>query len=90
MWLCSIDPRTRKYVQGYEFLSFARKYKKKLLYTGIGFLKAVSKNVVHKTVEFLGNKITVTKENNDKIVKSDENWTNFEEIINPLEKEMKY
>ena len=25
----SIEPRTRKYVKGYEFLSFGRKYKKK-------------------------------------------------------------
>ena len=30
----SIEPRTRKYVKGYGFLSFARKYKKKLLNTG--------------------------------------------------------
>ena len=29
----SIEPRTRKYVKGYEFLSFARKYKKELLDT---------------------------------------------------------
>ena len=27
----SIEPRTRKYVKGYEFLSFARKYKKNQL-----------------------------------------------------------
>ena len=26
----SIKPRTRKYVKGYGFLSFARKYKKQL------------------------------------------------------------
>ena len=28
MWRYSIEPRTRKYVKGYGFLSFARKYKK--------------------------------------------------------------
>ena len=52
----SIEPRTRKYVKGYGFLSFARKYKKQLLDTGL-YSKTVSKKVVHKTGEFLGNKI---------------------------------
>ena len=28
MWQYSIEPTPRKYVKGYEFLSFARKYKK--------------------------------------------------------------
>ena len=27
----SIEPRIRKYIKGYGFLSFARKYKKQLL-----------------------------------------------------------
>ena len=27
----SIEPRTKKYVKGYGFLSFARKYKKQLV-----------------------------------------------------------
>ena len=31
----SIEPVTRKYVKGYELLSFARKYKKQLLDTGL-------------------------------------------------------
>ena len=53
----SIEPRTRKYVKGYGFLSFARKYKKQLLDTGLYSSKTVSKKVVHKTGEFLGNKI---------------------------------
>ena len=44
----SIEPRTRKYVKGYKFLSFARKYKKKLLVTRLDYLKAASKKVVHK------------------------------------------
>ena len=48
-------------------------------------LKTASKKVCHKTGEFLENKIavTVTKSNNDKIVKPDEN---VEEIIIPLGK----
>ena len=28
-----LEPKTRKYVKGYEFLSFARKYEKQLLDT---------------------------------------------------------
>ena len=31
----SIEPRTRKYVKRYGFLSFARKYRKQLLDTGL-------------------------------------------------------
>ena len=31
----SIKPRTRKHVKGYGFLSYARKYKKQLLDTGL-------------------------------------------------------
>ena len=38
-----------------EFLSFARKYKKQLLDTGLDSLKTASKKVVHKSSEFLRN-----------------------------------
>ena len=31
----SVEPRTRKYGEGYGFLSFPRKYKKQLLDTGL-------------------------------------------------------
>ena len=48
----SIEPRTRKYVKGYGFLLFSRKYKKRLVHTGLD----ASKKVVHKAGEFLGNK----------------------------------
>ena len=54
---CSIEPRTRKYVKGYGFLSLARKYKRQLLDTGLNSLKTASTKVFHKTGEFLGNKI---------------------------------
>ena len=65
----SIEPRTRKYVKGYGFLSFTRylfnKYRKPLLDTAtkkeLDTLKTASKKVVHKpaeaTGEFIGNKI---------------------------------
>ena len=39
----SIEPRTRKYVKEYGFLSFARKYKKQVLDTGLDSLKTASK-----------------------------------------------
>ena len=35
--------RTRKYVKGYRFLSFARKYEPKLLNTGLDAVKTASK-----------------------------------------------
>ena len=65
----STEPKFRKYVQGYGFLSFARKlgdrYGKKLIdtatKTGIDAAKTASKRVVHKTAEakadLIGNKI---------------------------------
>ena len=34
-----IEPRTRKYVKGYGFLSFAGKYKKQLFDTGLDVVK---------------------------------------------------
>ena len=54
----SVEAKTRKYIKRYGFLSFARKYKKKLD-KGLD----ASKNVLHKAREFIGNKIAdaVTK-----------------------------
>ena len=46
------EPRTRKYAKGYGFLSFARKYKKQSLDTGLDAVKTASKKVVHKAGEF--------------------------------------
>ena len=80
----SIEPRTRKYVKRCEFLSFARKYKKQLLDTGLDAVKSASKKVIHKAGEFIGNKIAdaVTKSNDDNIEKQEP----VEEIIIPPEK----
>ena len=58
----STEPRFRKYVKGYGFLSFARKfgdkYGKKLMdtatKTGIDAAKTASKRVFQKTVEDIG------------------------------------
>ena len=66
---CSTEPRFRKYVKGYGFLSFARKfgdrYGKKLMdtatKTGTDAAKTASKRVVQKIAEatgdLIGNKI---------------------------------
>ena len=68
----SIEPRARKCVKGYGFLSFARKYEKQLLDTGLDSLKTASEKVVYKASEFLDDKI--------------EKQEPAEEIIIPLEK----
>ena len=84
----STEPRTRKYVKEYGFLSFARKYKKQLLDTGADSLKTASKKVVHKTGEFLGKKTAeaVTKSNDNKIVKPEENPRNVKDESQVLKK----
>ena len=76
----SIEPKTRKYVKGYGFLSFAIKYQKQIFDKG---LDASKKKVVHKAGEFIGNKIVdaVTKSNDDNIDKQESD----EEIIIPPE-----
>ena len=57
----SIEPRKRKYVKGYGFLSFGRnlsnKYRKKLLVsaakTGIDALKTATKELAHKVADVI-------------------------------------
>ena len=91
----STEPKFRKYVQGYGFLSFARKleerYGKKLIDTAtktrIAAAKTASKRVVQKTAEatgdLIGNKIadTITS-----ISKTKEKTNKPEEIYIPPEK----
>ena len=91
----STQPRFRKYVKGYVFLSFAKKisnkYGKKVMDTatkpGIDPAKTASKRVVQKTAEatgdLIGNKIA------DKITsigKPKEKTKEIEEIYIPPEK----
>ena len=92
----STEPRLRKYVKGYGFMPFARKfgdkYGKKLMdpatKTGIDAAKAVSKRVVQKTAEatgdLIGNKIA------DKITSigkpKEKETKEIEEIYIPPEK----
>ena len=87
----SIEPRFRKCVKGYVFLSFARKsgdkYGKKLMdtetKTGIDAAKTASKRVVRKTAEatgdLIGNKIA---DNINSIGKSEEKEKDKESIRN--------
>ena len=92
----SVEPKFRKYVKGYDLLSFAKrfgnKYGKKLMdiatKTGIDAAETTSKRIVQKTAEatgdLIGNKIA------DKITsigKRKENETKqIEEIYIPPEK----
>ena len=92
----STEPKFRKYVKGYDFLSFAKKfgdkYGKKLIdtakKTGIDAAKTAFKRVVQKTAEatwdLIGNKIA------DKITSIDKpkekSKEKPEEIYIPLEK----
>ena len=82
----SIEPRERRYVKGYGFMSFARnfgnKYGKKLINTAI---KTATK-IVHKSAEatgdLIGNKIA------DKITaKPSKKTHNEDEVINGIPKE---
>ena len=73
-----MEPRARKYIKGYGFLSLASKYKKKLLDAWLDSLKTASEKVVPKAGEFIRNKIA----NDDKIEKQEP----VEEIIISLEK----
>ena len=93
----STEPRFRKYIKTYGFLSFARKfgdiYGKKLMdtatKTGIDAEKTASKRVVQKTAEatgeLIGNKIA------DKITSIDKpkekEKTNKAEEIPPVERQ---
>ena len=96
----STEPRFRKYIKGYSFLSFARKhgdkYGKKLMNTatktGIDAAKNSSKRLVQKTAEatgdLIGNKIA------DKITsigkpKEKGKTKEIEEIYIPPEKRQK-
>ena len=47
----SIEPTTKNYVKVYEFLSIARKCRKRSLDTGLDTLKKFFKKVVHKAAK---------------------------------------
>ena len=82
----SIDPRERKYVKGYGFMSFARnfsdKYSKYLMDASKTFAKTAGKKMLKETAkatgDLIGNKIA------DKITAKPHNK---DEVINGIPKE---
>ena len=48
----SILPTLRKYIKGYGFLLFARKFKKQLMNTPLDPVKTASKKVVYEQMNF--------------------------------------
>ena len=90
----STDPRFRKYVKSYGFLSFARKfgdkYGKKLMdtatKTGTDAAKTTSKRVVQKTAEATGDLIGNKKADKITSVGKPKEKGKIEEIYIPPEK----
>ena len=89
----SIEPRERRYVKGYGFMSFARnfndKYSKSLMDKGIDlsktFAKTAGKKILKETAkatgDLIGNKIA------DKITAKPSKKPQSDEIINGIPKE---
>ena len=77
----SMESSTIKYFKGYGFLSFPKKYKKKLQNTGLD----ASKDVVHTAGEFLGNQIADTVLSKTLSTRSKSNEDNIEKQ-KPVEK----
>ena len=94
----SIEPKYRKYVIGYDFLSFAKnfgnKYDKRLMdtatKTGMDAAKITSKRVVQKTAEaagdLIGNKIADKITSIGKSKEKEKSKEKPEEIYIPPEK----
>ena len=82
----SIEPRERRYVEGYDFMSFARnfndKYSKSLMNASKTFAKTAGKKILKETAkaigDLIGNKIA------DKITAKPHNK---DEVINGIPKE---
>ena len=97
--LYSIEPRERRYVKGYGFMSFARnfndKYSKSLMDKGIDvskkFAKTAGKKILKETAkatgDLIGNKIadkiTAKLHNKDEVI----NGTSKERYISPKERQ---
>ena len=78
----SIEPRERRYVKGYGFMSFAIKYSKTLMDLSETFAKTAGKKILKErakaTGDLIGNKIA------DKITAKPHNK---DEVINGIPKE---
>ena len=91
----SIEPRERRYVKGYGFMSFARnfsdKYSKSLMDLSKTFAKTAGKKILKETAKATGDlivnkiadKITVTPHNKDEVI----NGIPKERNISPKERQ---
>ena len=91
----SIEPRKRRYVKGYDFMSFARnfsdKYSKSLMDLSKTFAKTAVKKILKETAkatgDLIGNKIvdkiTAKPHNKDEVI----NGTSKERYISPKERQ---
>ena len=91
----SIEPRERRYVKGYGFMSFARnfsdKYSKSLMDLSKTFAKTAGKKILKETAKASGNligtkiadKITAKPHNNDEVI----NGIPKERYISPKERQ---
>ena len=85
----SIEPRERRYVKGYGFMSFARnfsdKYSKSLMGLSQTFTKTAGKKILKETAkatgDLIGNKIA------DKITAKPSKKSQSDEVINEIPKE---
>ena len=88
MWY-SIEPRQRRFVKGYGFMSFARnfdnKYSKSLMDLSKTFAKTAGKKILKETAkatgDLIGNKIA------DKITAKPSKKSHDDEVINGIPKE---
>ena len=85
----STEPRKRRYVKGYGFMSFARnfsdKYSKSLMDVSKTFAKTAGKKILKETAkatgDLIGNKIA------DKITAKSSKKSQSDEVINEIPKE---
>ena len=88
---CSIEPRERRYVKGYGFLSFARnfsdKYSKSLMDKGIDeskkFVKIAGKKILKETAKATGD--LISNKIADKIARASKK--SYDEVNNEIPKE---
>ena len=86
----SIEPRERRYVKGYGFMSFARnfsdKYSKSLMDLSKTFAKTAGKKILKETAnatgDLIGNKIA------DRITAKPSKKSHDNEVINGIPKEI--
>ena len=77
----SIEPRERRYVKGYGFMSFARNFSDKYSKSLMDVSKTFAKETAKATGDLIGNKIA------DKITPKPSKKSQSDEVINGIPKE---